>query len=249
MTPTKLPALQLWTPPQVDEAIWARILAVIEGHRRDLVRRAEVGGGPAVGVLLRLPGASDPQIAAWWARLVDGVGTRHGAGAHLALGLRLDGEIDAARLIALGLARRPCDWLHLAARASSIAQTRAAWNQLAAFAAADGVGRSARYPPVSRAAHDATTLAEALADGADAMTLSPVCATASKPSVEPLGWPEFARLAARAPGRVWALGGMRPGDLTQAQTFGGAGVALLSAAWSSAAPVSPEHAADAEASP
>lgn len=258
--PTLPPKLQLWTPPSLDASAWARVVDVVLGNSRSVGLVDRIPGGPTspskqptattrppIGVLLRLPGARDEVLAGWWRELHLGVG-RPGHGC-VALGLRLEGAIDAARLERLGLARWPCDWLHLASNASSVADVRAAWSVVMEPGAGAVPADAARPLVVSRAAHDEASVRAALAEGVDAMTLSPVCATASKPDVPPLGWERFASLAALAPGRLWALGGLRPADLDRARRANGGGVALLGAAWSSGAGDWPNLAADAAASP
>lgn len=242
------PALQLWTPPLLDARTWARVEHGIASWIQNR-SRPDTQGDCEVGVLLRLPAISDAEIAAAWVRLV-AVRRDHGrAGRGLGLGLRLDGGIDTHRLLALGLGQRPPDWLHLATHASAAAQVRAAWMALQQAMTVEEDRPFGRCPPLSRAVHDEATLVAALADGVDAMTLSPVRVTASKPSVDALGWAAFARLAALAPHRVWALGGMAAGDLAQVRSCGGAGVAMLSAAWPAADGLPPDLMKQAAASP
>ena len=226
---SRLPTVQLWTPPRLDDAACQRVGDVIATLRGRL--RATRGAGPTqqalpkIGVLLRLPGAADAQLvdrARWLAAMVG----EAGADDALAWGLCLDGVVDGPRLEAFGELFDQCGWLHLAGTASSCSEVRFAC-QVATWR----VGP----PPLSRAVHDEAGVRAALADGADAMTLSPILSTPSKPDVTPLGWATLARCAALAPGRVWALGGLRPHDLGRAQAMGSAGLALLGAAWSAEA--------------
>ena len=63
----------------------------------------------------------------------------------------------------------------------------------------------------------------------DYITLSPVLPTCSHPEVTPIGWQEFSRLARLSSAPVYALGGLRIGDLHTAQTYGAHGIASISA--------------------
>lgn len=65
----------------------------------------------------------------------------------------------------------------------------------------------------------------------DFVVLGPVSRTVSHPATEPLGWPRFRSLCAKADLPVYALGGMRPTDLQQAQRAGAQGIAMVSALW------------------
>ena len=108
----------------------------------------------------------------------------------------------------VGLARAVgADGVHLPAR------------ELGAIAAAPGL-------IVSAACHTATELRRARAGGADLALLSPVFATASHPSTEPLGIERFRRLAGAAPLPVLALGGVDAGN---AGALAGRNVAGLAA--------------------
>lgn len=65
--------------------------------------------------------------------------------------------------------------------------------------------------------------------GADFVTLSPVCPTASHPETEALGWEGFADLCRQSPLPVFALGGVGPEDLDTAREHGAFGVAGITA--------------------
>lgn len=80
--------------------------------------------------------------------------------------------------------------------------------------------------------HNEAELRLAASLDCDYVLLSPVQATASHPEAQPLGWQQFENLAAASPVPVYALGGMRPGDLEKAQSMGAKGIAgiTLSAA-------------------
>ena len=72
---------------------------------------------------------------------------------------------------------------------------------------------------------DEITLAGAL--GLDYALLSPVQPTASHPGAPGLGWAEFARRCAGNTLPVFALGGLRPEQLGEAQRHGAHGIALM----------------------
>ena len=82
---------------------------------------------------------------------------------------------------------------------------------------------------VGASCHDAEELELAAAMDADFATLSPVCATASHPDAEPLGWKRFAQLVTDARLPVYALGGVGPKDLGRARSAGAQGVAGIRA--------------------
>jgi len=82
---------------------------------------------------------------------------------------------------------------------------------------------------VGASCHDAQELERAAEMNADFATLSPVCATASHPDAEPLGWKRFAERIADARLPVYALGGVGPDDLERAHAAGAQGVAGIRA--------------------
>lgn len=73
--------------------------------------------------------------------------------------------------------------------------------------------------------HDAVSLQHAQYLGCDAVLLSPVHATASHPDAPVLGWERFEALAKNCDIPVFALGGLKPQDLAQAQQYSAYGVA------------------------
>lgn len=79
--------------------------------------------------------------------------------------------------------------------------------------------------------HDAAELARARELGADFVVLGPVSATPSHPDAKLLGWQQFAQLLRDYPLPVYALGGMRPGDLAQAWNCGAHGISMMRGAW------------------
>jgi 8-oxo-dGTP diphosphatase len=79
--------------------------------------------------------------------------------------------------------------------------------------------------------HNAAEVAQAVAIGADYVTLSPVLPTASHPNEPALGWEGFADLLAQCPLPVLALGGVDDSHLPQVKALGGLGIAAISAWW------------------
>ena len=84
---------------------------------------------------------------------------------------------------------------------------------------------------LSAACHDAAELAQAESLHADFVYLSPVSTTPSHVGAAPLGWSRLRTLTASAGVPVFALGGMRPQDLSRAARAGCQGVAMLSTLW------------------
>ena len=78
---------------------------------------------------------------------------------------------------------------------------------------------------VGASCHDAGELERAAVLGCDFALLAPVAATPTHPQAMPLGWPRFAALAAGAALPIYALGGVRAGDLPRARAAGAHGVA------------------------
>jgi len=87
---------------------------------------------------------------------------------------------------------------------------------------------------VGASCHDASSLAHAVAIGADYAVLSPVRPTPSHPQAAPLGWARFEALVAGLPLPVYALGGIGPEDLAAARAAGARGVAAIRALWGGA---------------
>jgi 8-oxo-dGTP diphosphatase len=79
--------------------------------------------------------------------------------------------------------------------------------------------------------HNAAELAKAKSLNLDFVVLSPVMPTKSHPEVESLGWQNFARLIQDYPLPVYALGGLKPEDLTLAWQSGAHGIAMQRAIW------------------
>jgi len=79
--------------------------------------------------------------------------------------------------------------------------------------------------------HSREELLRAEALGCDFALLSPVLPTASHPGAAHLGWENFDAMSAGISIPVYALGGLRVGDMETAWRHGAHGVALLRQAW------------------
>lgn len=111
----------------------------------------------------------------------------------------------------------------------------------AAFSAAGGVHWTARelmaaaQRPLSgwcgASCHDEAELAQAARLGLDYVVLGHVQSTPSHPGAQPLGWERFGGLIRDYPLPVYAIGGLKRGDLENAWTHGAHGMALLRSAW------------------
>ncbi|HLQ25156.1 MAG TPA: Nudix family hydrolase [Acidiferrobacterales bacterium] len=84
---------------------------------------------------------------------------------------------------------------------------------------------------VAASCHNIQELEQAARIDADFVVVAPVQATASHSHAQPLGWDEFERLCRQTALPVYALGGMRPGDLMRARTCGARGLAMISGIW------------------
>jgi 8-oxo-dGTP diphosphatase len=83
--------------------------------------------------------------------------------------------------------------------------------------------------------HNLEELRQAERIGVDFALLSPVRATASHPGAKPIGWHRFHCLSEQSLLPLFALGGMRAGDLEDAWGHGGQGIAAIGALWGAAA--------------
>jgi 8-oxo-dGTP diphosphatase len=79
--------------------------------------------------------------------------------------------------------------------------------------------------------HDRAELERAVDLGADFVVLGPVRPTPTHAGMSTLGWERFARLVEGYPLPVFALGGIRPDDLTVAWSRGAHGIAMMRGAW------------------
>jgi 8-oxo-dGTP diphosphatase len=86
---------------------------------------------------------------------------------------------------------------------------------------------------VAASCHTREELEEAMRLALDFVVLGPVKPTPSHPGLRGLGWERFAALAAGASLPVYAIGGLRPGDLHGARRAGAHGLAMISGAWGS----------------
>ena len=84
---------------------------------------------------------------------------------------------------------------------------------------------------VAASCHNSAELAEAARLGADFVVMGPVLPTPSHPNLPVLGWASFATAIRDTPLAVYALGGMRNGDLEHARNAGAHGIAMLRGAW------------------
>lgn len=91
---------------------------------------------------------------------------------------------------------------------------------------------------VGASCHNRTELMQAGNLRLDYVLLGPVHRTTSHEDSDILGWKRFEALARSSPLPVYALGGMRPADMTQARSRGARGLAMISGIWSAAHPES-----------
>jgi 8-oxo-dGTP diphosphatase len=84
---------------------------------------------------------------------------------------------------------------------------------------------------VGASCHSLDELQRASLLGVDYVLLSPVAPTRSHPEASALGWARFAEWVDQVNIPVYALGGMRAGDLKQAKLAGAQGVAGISTYW------------------
>jgi len=79
--------------------------------------------------------------------------------------------------------------------------------------------------------HSAEELAQARKLGLDFVVMGPVLPTRSHPGAATLGWEAFSNLIQNQPMPVYALGGLKPGDLTTAWQAGAHGIAMQRGVW------------------
>ena len=118
----------------------------------------------------------------------------------------LNGSADDAR-------RLGCGGVHWTARALNAATSRP------------------RDLMVGASCHSPVELARAAELGVDFAVLGPVLATPTHPHVTPLGFEGFATMIERARLPVFALGGLRPDDMSRALAAGAHGIAMRRFAW------------------
>ncbi|HEY9380596.1 MAG TPA: Nudix family hydrolase, partial [Burkholderiales bacterium] len=113
--------------------------------------------------------------------------------------------------------------------------------ELARRVGADGVHLNARqlmrtstrpdFELVGASVHTAEELRQTEQLGLDFAVLGSVRATPTHPDATPLGWDGFRAVAQGAHLPVYAIGGMRPGDLAAAWSCGAHGVAMIRGSW------------------
>jgi thiamine-phosphate diphosphorylase len=84
---------------------------------------------------------------------------------------------------------------------------------------------------VAASCHNSEQLEQAKRIHADFVTLSPVLKTRSHPEASPLGWERFTELSALTDTPIYALGGILPEMLPDAQACGAYGVAAIRSLW------------------
>ncbi len=89
---------------------------------------------------------------------------------------------------------------------------------------------------VSASCHNINEIEQAMRINAEFIVLSPVKQTSSHPDVIPLGWSKFSELVNYSNRPVFALGGMRPGDMEKCWSSGAHGLATLGGIWLSSDP-------------
>lgn len=170
----------------------------------DFLARAETAlraGGGDVGLHLRAHGHAGGPIHRT-ARRLRAVCDRHGAS------LWVNDRVDVALAVRV-------DGVQVGRRGLPLRDVRAL------------VGTSAR---IGFSAHSADEAQAALSEGADAVILGPVYATASHPGGAPCGLDVLAE-AAGVSVPVVAIGGITPGRLREVRARGAAGLAVLGGVW------------------
>lgn len=163
------------------------------------------------------------------------------------LRVKLDGGLKLIQLREKSLSRE--EMFSLARQVVSLAHSHAAKVlinsdvELAQAVGADGVqltssqlAKLKERPAVDWCAascHSIEELRRAEMLGCDFVALSPVLPTQSHPGAPHLGWEAFSAIRAEATLPVYALGGLKPGDMQTAWRHGAHGIALLRQAWGS----------------
>jgi len=88
-----------------------------------------------------------------------------------------------------------------------------------------------QFAHVGASVHEAAELRKAERLGLDFAVLGPVHPTPTHPGAVPLQWPGFEAVAREASLPVFAIGGLRRGDLQRAWRHGAHGVAMIRGAW------------------
>ncbi len=172
-------------------------------HAMDsFLQKLEASLARGIGMVqLRAPSMSETEYAALAARALP---LCRGSGALLLL------NSEPGLVEALG-----ADGIHLNSRRLEVCQSRPLPESFKVLASCHNPGQ----------------LSQAVAVGADAVVLSPVQATASHPEAVPIGWETFSAWADRCSVPVYALGGMRPSDISRARQCGGQGISAIRSLW------------------
>jgi len=87
------------------------------------------------------------------------------------------------------------------------------------------------FEHVAASCHNRLELSQAIKLGLDFVVLSPVLKTASHPKAIPMGISGMSKIIAECPIPVYALGGMTHDQLTEIQSHGAHGIAMMRNAW------------------
>ena len=90
---------------------------------------------------------------------------------------------------------------------------------------------------VSASCHTDEQIIHASRIGSDFCVVAPVHETASHPGVKGIGWERFGNIARESGMPVYALGGIKPAELHDANRNGAHGIAMISGIWDAADPV------------
>lgn len=114
--------------------------------------------------------------------------------------------------------------------------------ELARAVGADGVHLTAAqlvqtrerpaFDLVGASCHDASDIARARDLGVDLAVLGPVAPTPTHPGAPGIGWERVAALVKDCPLPIYALGGLKSGDLETAWRGGAHGISMMRGAWS-----------------
>jgi 8-oxo-dGTP diphosphatase len=87
------------------------------------------------------------------------------------------------------------------------------------------------FPLAAASCHNRDEIEKAISLGLDFVVLSPVRETASHPDAQPIGLEKMSSIISECPIPVYALGGMSPELLTEVQSHGAHGIAMMRNAW------------------
>jgi len=199
-------------------ALWGGDRAALSQFLKVLAAVSAARAGPQqlprVVIVVRLPGTTAAQLITTVSEVAPLI--RH-AGAEF--GANVGGPERGMPLPSLlsQLSEIEIDWLQVPERA------------------AQGQWHPRDSTRVLRSCHDIAGVQRALANGADACTLSPIWPTPSKLGHPGLGLEVLRQATKRWPGQIVALGGLDAARARVAFSAGAAGVAALSAPWKTAA--------------